>query len=290
MSAIIALVAAAIFGIWGYHKRLYPMWAFLFNVLVAAYLGLFLTPAILKIEAAGELVGRLGTYANAAVLLAVFGLYLALSQFLSFYYLTNTYCVSFPRFVDDFGGALLGFAGGYITANILLFALAISPLNAHPLTQKFIPDNDGRAVKKACRYISSFSLQGTNGDIAKAIEKIKASYAKIQPKPVEQPTPQNKISRQSDLAASDNPITDANAFNQQDANNAQQEIVRQPEPIKPEDIKIIPADSNKIVDANTNTNTQPDTTQPAQVPPTEQNIELPRRNTSRDRKLENPFK
>jgi hypothetical protein len=286
VSTIIAIIIAAVFGLWGYHKRLYPMWAFLFNVLIAAYLAIVLTPMVLNIAVVGELAGRLGTWANAAVLLTIFGVYLALSQLLSFYYLTNTYCVSFPRFVDDFGGAFLGFVGGYITANILLFALAISPLNEHALTQKFIPDNDGRTIVKACRYISSFSLQGVDDDLIKAIEKIKASYAKR--KPAEQQPPQNQDLIADIKNPDSNQVMDANAIVQQDVNNTSQQIVQ--EPIKLEDIKIIPADSNKMVDANTNTNTQPDTTQPAQVPPVEQNVELPKRNTNRDRKLENPFK
>lgn len=266
------------------------MWAFLFNVLVAAYLGLVLTSTLLNITAVGELAARLGTWANAAVLLAIFCVYLALSQFLSFYYLTNTYCVSFPGFVDDFGGALLGFAGGYITANILLFALAVSPLNEHSLTQKFIPDNDGRTVVKACRYISSFSLQGVDDDIMKAVEKIKAGYAdKI--KPVEPQTPQNKNLAAAGKSPDSNQNPDANAIVQQDVNSAGAEIVQQ-QTIQPEDIKIIPADGNKIEQkaADVNVNSQTESTQPAKVAPVEQKIEMPRRDTTPQRKLENPFK
>lgn|GEM_PF-2895610 len=293
MSTIIALLVAAVFGLWGYHKKLYPTWAFLFNVLIASYLGLVLTPAVLNVEAVGDLAARLGTFANAAVMLAIFGVYLALSQFLSFYYLTNTYCVSFPKFVDDLGGALLGFGGGYVIANILLFALAISPLNEHSLTQKFIPDNDGRTVINACRYISSFSLQGVDDDLVKAIEKIKTSYAKT--KPAQQQIAQDKSGLADAKNAAGNLVTDANAIVQQDANDTGREIAKKPEPIKLEDLKIIPADGNKIdnkiVDSNVNTNNPPETvTQPAEITPVEQNIEIPQRGTSRDRKLENPFK
>jgi len=258
------------------------MWAFLFNVLIATYLALVLTPAVLEIKAVGELTGFLGTWTNAAVLLAIWGLYLALSQLLSFYYLTNTYCVSFPKFVDDFGGALLGFAGGYITANILLFALAVSPLNENSLTQKFIPDNDGRAIVKACRYISSFSLQGIDDNLLKAIEKIKTSYAKT--KPVEQQTLPADDSNKPALVAEEN--TDSNQIVIVEPNNTGQQIVR--EPIKLEDIKIIPADTNKIMDVNTNTNTE---TKPAEIMvPVERGMELQQRNRRTEHKLENPLK
>lgn len=266
------------------------MWAFLFNVLIATYLALVLTPAVLEIKAVGELTGFLGTWTNAAILLAIFGIYLALSQLLSFYYLTNTYCVSFPRLVDDFGGALLGFAGGYITANILLFALAISPLNGNSFTQKFIPDNDGHTVVNACRYISSFSLQGIDDDLLKAIEKIKALPA-LANKPAEKQTPPADDSNKPALAAEEKP--DSNQIVIVEPNNTGQQIVQKP--IKLEDIKIIPADSNKIndtnriADANTDMNIVPQT-EPTPAIPVEKNIDMQRRTPRTEHKLENPLK
>ncbi len=286
MSTIIAIIIAAVFGLWGYHKRLYPMWAFLFNVLVAAYLSIVLTPAILEIKAVGEMTGFLGTWTNAAILLAIFGVYLALSQLLSFYYLTNTYCVSFPRLVDDFGGAFLGFAGGYITANILLFALAVSPLNEHALTQKFIPDNDGRAIIKACRYISSFSLQGIDDDLVKAVEKIKASP--LMAKPAEQKTPPVEDSNKPALAAKEKP--DSNQIVIVDPNiNASQGVTKKQEPIELKNLKIIPADTNKILDANTNTKTNTQTEPAEIIVPVEKNVELRRNNRATEHRLQNPL-
>ena len=242
MSVLIALIIAAIFGLWGYHKRLYPAWAFLFNVLVAAYLGIVLTPVFLNIQQAGGLLSLLGPWANAAIMLAIFLIYFALSQLLSSFYLTNTYCVSFPRFIDDFGGAIVAFAGGYILANILLFALAVTPLNNHPITKTYIPDNDGRAVVKAGRYISSFSLQFDN-NIVNAIEKIKTLES---------------VAKKDQNKSDENKNTPA-------INNEQAEsVISQNTPAEPNkipDTNIIPDNpnfSNKIIYAvNPNVQTEP---------------------------------
>ncbi|MFA5293430.1 MAG: hypothetical protein WC496_10400 [Phycisphaerae bacterium] len=53
MTGIISLIVAALFGLWGYKKRLFPAWSFAFNVIIAVYLGVMLTPNIL--ESAGGL-------------------------------------------------------------------------------------------------------------------------------------------------------------------------------------------------------------------------------------------
>jgi hypothetical protein len=219
MSVLIALIIAAIFGLWGYHKRLYPSWAFLFNVLVASYLAIVLTPVFLNIKQAGGILALLGPWANAAIMLVIFAIYLALSQLLSSFYLTNTYCVSFPRFIDDFGGALLAFAGGYVIVNILLFALAVTPLNNHPITKKYIPDNDGRAIVKASSYISGFSLQFDN-NLSKAVEKIKTL-----------------------------PVV-ANKTTNKPAEKSQKNPPIKKEPAKPVITQNTPAEPNKIQDTN----------------------------------------
>ncbi|OQA02485.1 MAG: hypothetical protein BWY69_01072 [Planctomycetes bacterium ADurb.Bin401] len=174
MSGFIAIIVAAVFAFWGYHKRLYPAWAFLFNVMVAVYLAVMLTPTILQSNSAGGIIlNLLGPWANSAVLLTIAALYLAVSQLASHFYLTNTYCISFPKWVDFGGGIVFAFLGGYILANIMLFALANTPLESNKYTSKIIPDNSGKTLIRTCRYISSLSLQDSHEDILKAEHKIK---------------------------------------------------------------------------------------------------------------------
>ncbi|MBU1260829.1 MAG: hypothetical protein KKE31_06385 [Planctomycetes bacterium] len=87
ISIIISLIVAVLFGFWGYGKKLFPVWAFAFNVIIAVYLGVMLTPAILK--PAGEMLKFLGAYTNVTVMLAAAIIYFVIAQFLSTKYLTG---------------------------------------------------------------------------------------------------------------------------------------------------------------------------------------------------------
>ncbi len=214
VSEIISLAVAAVFGLWGYHKRLYPAWAFIFNVLIATYLALMLTPVFLKLIPAGEITGLPGQFKNAAVMLLIFSLYLALSQLLSKFYLTNTYCVSIPKWIDETGGGILGFLGGYIMINLVLFALVSSPIGK----LGFIPKSDGRVLLKVGGFVSAVSLQKANF-IQDAIAVI-ADYAVGQKQPAktaEKPSPA-KITKPQ--------ISDSNTIN--NADTQKQKEVNEP--------------------------------------------------------------
>ena len=172
MSGFIVLIVAASFGLWGYHKRLYPVWAFTFNVLIAVYLGLMLTPTILEIESAGEMLKKVGPYANVLVMTLTAVIYLVIAQFISSNFLTKTYCISFHKWVDNIGGMVLGFTAGLIIINFIFFVLAASPLKSIPKVSKFIPNNTGDTVIHSCKFVSELSLQYGDKNIAKAIEII----------------------------------------------------------------------------------------------------------------------
>lgn len=191
MSAIIALIIAVLFALWGYNKRLYPAWAFAFNVIIASYLGLMLTPAVLGWKLAGGLVNILGPYANVVIMITITALYLAISQILSKFYLTNTYCISFPRWVDNIGGAVLGFIGGYIIANFILYALASSPLKTDTIFKKFIPSNTGNTLVGTCRFVSSLSLQYGDGNISKAARVVNVPVV-AEPQTIKKSTDSNQ--------------------------------------------------------------------------------------------------
>jgi hypothetical protein len=190
ISIIISLIVAVLFGLWGYGKKLFPVWAFAFNVIIAVYLGVMLTPSIL--EPAGEMLKSLGTYTNVTVMLAVAIIYFVIAQFLSTNYLTGTYCVSFNKAANNAGGLILGFAGGFLIANFVLFVIAASPLKEISWVEKCIPADmektSGKQIVKACKFVSGFSLQYGDKSISKAIETIsRRSLVQIPPKTI---TPQ----------------------------------------------------------------------------------------------------
>ncbi len=189
LSIIIVLIVAVLFGLWGYGKRLYPVWAFAFNVIMAVYLGVMLTPTIL--ETAGERLESLGTYDNVTVMVATAFLYFLIAQLLCTKYQTGTYSVSFPKWVDNTGGLILGLAGGFLIANFILFAIAVSPLKENPLVSKYTPipagmeRASGKHIVNACEFVSSCSLQYGDKSVLKAIEVISRPGVQTPPKATE---------------------------------------------------------------------------------------------------------
>jgi len=136
------------------------------------YLGFMLPPTLLESGLIGGLLGRAGPYANSLTMLLTAAVYFTVAQLLSSKFLTDTFCISFPRWIDNIGGFVFGFIGGYMLTNIILFALAASPLKSDSLTSKFIPANKGHTIISVCEFVSSFSLQYGDKNIQKAADKI----------------------------------------------------------------------------------------------------------------------
>jgi uncharacterized membrane protein required for colicin V production len=205
MSEIISLIVAVLFGVWGYKKRLFPAWAFAFNVIIAVYLAVMLTPNILKL--AGGLLDTLGSYANVTVMIVLAVLYFVIAHFLSTIYLTGTYCISFHKVVDYGGGLILGFAGGLLIAHFILFSVAASPLKEISLVSKYLPagmeQSSGKHIVNACRFVSSCSLQYGDTNIAKAIEIISGTAPANQPQTA---VPKTKLPDSNQMTPSKKPI------------------------------------------------------------------------------------
>ncbi len=196
MSELISLIIAALFGVWAYKKGLFATWAFLFNVIIAVYLGLMLTSPVLSW--AGQRLNFLGSYANVVVMVVIAAVYFIITNYLSSTFLTTTYYAIFPVIVDKISSPILGFVGGFVLVNFILFAVAISPLKEISLVSKYLPDDieksSGRVVN-TCGFVSGLSLQYGDKNIAKAVEVVSRSNiqnhtcpAKIAPK-VNPPVP-----------------------------------------------------------------------------------------------------
>ena len=115
MSELISLIIAALFGVWAYKKGLFATWAFLFNVIIAVYLGLMLTSPVLSW--AGQRLNFLGSYANVVVMVVIAAVYFIITNYLSSTFLTTTYYAIFPVIVDKISSPILGFVGEFVPRN-----------------------------------------------------------------------------------------------------------------------------------------------------------------------------
>ncbi|MEN6386490.1 MAG: CvpA family protein [Phycisphaerales bacterium] len=299
MSGFLSIIIAAAFGIWGYYRRLFPAWAFIFNVLIGVYLAVMLTSPLQDL--AGGYVKILGNWANSAFMIGIFGIYLALSQLLSKYYLTDTYCVSFPKWIDFLGGAFFAFIGGYILANFVFFSISSSPLNHVKYVSNYIPDNQGGTLVKTCRFVSSFSFQDSD-ELSKIItklatlpEKAKSLVAQESKKDANEPPVVTKKSPPQTVVFDVNDPSERIKYRNDintDANNVslahKDKISNQPDPNQTETPKTVIADNNAVHDS-VKENNEPQQVE-RQPEPTPEPAKPPERsNRLRGNRLKNPL-
>ena len=175
MYRFIILIAACCFAFLGYKKTLYPAWAFLFNIIVAIYLGVMTAPQIVGNQPIIRT--HLGDFAYSGSMLAVAAIFFIVAQLLTFRFLTAVYCVSFPSLLNSVGAAVLGFFAGAAIAGFAIFLINISP----PKNSKFVgffigaklsQEKANAVVRKTCDFVHDISLQPHPAGVSKQMEKI----------------------------------------------------------------------------------------------------------------------
>jgi len=181
----IILIAAVGFALLGYKKTLYPVWAFVFNIIVAVYLGVMTGPQM--VDKFGIFRMCMGNFAYAACIFAIAAIYFIIAQLLTFRFFTAVYCVSFPAMLNKIGAAVLGFFAGAAIAGFVLFLINISPLaNASAVSflsgAKLPPQKANAVVYKTCNFVHDISLQPCPTSVSSQMEKIFADWRQTETK------------------------------------------------------------------------------------------------------------
>ena len=174
MVLMITITAGVIFALLGLKKTFYPMWALLFNVLLAIYAAVMLTPVVLD---KFETLGYFGNYSRALSLLAIALSVFVVAQLLTFRFLTAVYCVSFPVILNNAGAGILGFITGFVISNFVIFLISVTPILQNPSLQKLSSDAEaGGSVNShlisTCNVINKLSLQCYEKAPEEAVEYI----------------------------------------------------------------------------------------------------------------------
>ena len=174
MALTITITAGIIFALLGLKKTFYPMWALLFNVLLAVYAAVMLMPIVLeKIE----MLGFFGNYSCVLSLLSIASVVFVIAQLLTFRFLTAVYCVSFPVILNNIGAGILGFITGFVISNFVIFLISVTPILENPSLKRL--SSDARAhgsvnsyVVSTCNVINRLSLQCREDTPQEAVEYI----------------------------------------------------------------------------------------------------------------------
>ena len=173
MPNLIIIVVGLIFALLGYKKAWYASWAFLFNVLIAVYVSIMITPQI--VDQFEVIRDYLHSYSYAAFALVVAAVILVIMNFLSSRYFTVAAAVTFPKILDSAGAAVLGFLTGAVITGFLLYLITITPLYSFSAVRTFTQSKQTSgcancAVIAACDVVHEISLQPIPDAVAKQLE------------------------------------------------------------------------------------------------------------------------
>ncbi|MHC4115882.1 MAG: CvpA family protein [Planctomycetota bacterium] len=142
-----SILAGGFFAWLAIRMGFYEMWTMLFNIVVAVYVAVFMTPVIVDVvPAAGDT-----SYGNALTLAATaIGSFLILYG-ISYVLLTGQFKVSFPKVFDLVLAGLLGFCAGFFVFSFAALVITITPLSRNSLAAR--AGLDGRSQRSNIAYI-----------------------------------------------------------------------------------------------------------------------------------------
>lgn len=156
LTVMIGVLAAII----GLRKGFFFMWAIFFNLLIAIYLGIMLTPAIVKLIPGIEDNGyhRAGCVAGIAIVTFAFLYTVAIVYF----YVDSK--ITLPQFIDKVGTCLVSFFTGYLICSFVFFVVCVMPFSKAPLMKKILgrekqAPSAVATIQKSCSFVDALSLQ-----------------------------------------------------------------------------------------------------------------------------------
>jgi hypothetical protein len=122
----LAVLIGALFAWIGVQIGFYGMWIMFFNLVLSAYVALFLTPVIVSaLPAAVETTFGYG-YGLVLVVIAIATLLIAYGM--CYACLSGQLRAEFPKAFDNIGAGILGFLTGFLVCSFVAFAVALTPV------------------------------------------------------------------------------------------------------------------------------------------------------------------
>ena len=121
----LGILIGLILAILAVKKGFYETWAILFNIIIAIYLAVFLTPII------SDLIPISGktSYSNILTILTVAIAAFVILHGMAYILILNQFNVNFPKILEIFGSGLLGFLGGLLIWSFVCILIFASPLS-----------------------------------------------------------------------------------------------------------------------------------------------------------------
>jgi hypothetical protein len=128
----LAILVGGLFAWLAVKAGFYDTWTILFNIVVAIYMAVFLTPVV------AEFVPAVGgtSCCNALTLIAIaIGTFFILYG-ISYTFITGQFNVSFPRVFDILFAGLMGFLAGFLVSSFVAFVFCVTPISQNKIANE----------------------------------------------------------------------------------------------------------------------------------------------------------
>lgn len=143
----IAILTGVLFVWLAVRMGFYEMWVLLFNVVVSAYVAIFLAPVVAEFAPGGD---GLSSYCTALSMIVLAGGCFAILQGLSYVFLTGQFNIPFPRVFDILFSGGLGFLAGFLILSFAALVLTTTPLAERDIVRTLGLGSESQRANLSC--------------------------------------------------------------------------------------------------------------------------------------------
>ena len=164
------MVAGVVGAVLGRRAGFIAVWVFLFNLLIAVYVSLMLSPTLIGYV---PLLNSSRYYHALTLLFVVLLIFLICHNFVGMF-LAQAFSAKIPRFFNNFFAAVSGFLAGHFACGFILFIIGVTPLAETSFMEQLSDTSLARSVEPpvlcSTQIVSTISFQCDRQERGQVIE------------------------------------------------------------------------------------------------------------------------
>ena len=170
MFLLLTIIAGVVGAVLGRRAGFVTVWVFLFNLLIAIYVSLMLSPTLIGYV---PLLNSSRYYHALILLFVVLLTFLMCHNFVSMF-LTQSFSAGVPRFFNNFFAAVTGFIAGHFACGFILFIIGVTPVSEISFMKQLSETSLAQAVEPpvlcATQIVGTISFQCDRRERRQVIE------------------------------------------------------------------------------------------------------------------------
>ncbi len=128
----LAILVGGLFAWFAVKAGFYDTWTRVFNMVVAIYMAVFLTPIVAEFVPAVGGTSCCNALTSIAIAVGTFFILYGIS----YTFITGQFNVSFPRIFDILFAGLMGFLAGFLVSSFVAFVISVTPISQNKFAKE----------------------------------------------------------------------------------------------------------------------------------------------------------